>query len=217
MDERDCDKILSDPNRGKLVVDFRAVARRPIKFLRLLGPFLTAHHPLCSHFDGHVITIRNRQFCIGCLFNTISFFGSFIALLALWFLDSSLFLRPYLFWGGVVAVAASLFSSAIGLTEHLKVKIAAKFLLGSGFASLCMAILIIGDDLFVQIELKFILILILYLPVMTIMNGKRMWEIEKECADCEYEMRWSKCPGFKDIVCNTIEEGFLHPEKKDNE
>ena len=211
---RPCDKILSDPNRGKLVVDFGTVARRPLRFLRLLGPFLTAHHPLCSEFEGHIITIRGRKFCIGCFFNSLSFFGGFIILLALWFLNPLLLTRNILFWGGIAGVAVSLMNSVLGFTENMKVKVLSKLLLGAGFAAICLAILVFGDDLFYMIDAKILAILILYLPVMTIMNGKRLWEIEKECKDCEFGMRWSKCPGFTEIVCNCVEEGFIQPRAK---
>lgn len=214
MEQRPCDEIIFDPYRGKLVMDLWAVARHPIRFLRIFGPFLTAHHPFCSHFEGHTLNIRNRKFCVGCLFNSLSFFVTFFLLMTTWFLDASLIVREYLFWGGVLGIAVSLLLSSAGLTERIKVKIGAKLLLGSGFAAICVSILIFGGNLLVQSNEKVLLILLMFLSVMTILNGKRMWEIEQECLACEYRMRWSKCPGFKDIVCKSIDAGFVKPKEK---
>jgi hypothetical protein len=42
---------------------------------------------------------------------------------------------------------------------------------------------------------------------------KRIAEVEKECTKCEYEMRWSKCPGFKDILCPLVDTKFLYPTR----
>ncbi len=207
--QQPCEQVIFDPQRGKLVVDFRAVARRPIKFLRLIGPFLTAHHPLCSHFGGHTISVRHRTYCVGCLFNTLSFFSAFGFFLLLWMVNPLLAQRSYLFYGGIGAVIISLLISATGLTSNMKIKILAKFLLGAGFAAITVSILVAGDDILLNIDGKILFILLMYLPVMTIMNAKRMWEIENACKDCEHKMRWSRCPGFKDIICKTIVEGFV--------
>ncbi|MHA1906861.1 MAG: hypothetical protein ACW98Y_06180 [Candidatus Thorarchaeota archaeon] len=217
VSDRPCDEILSDPNRGKLAIHFGSVARRPLRFLRVLGPFLTAHHPLCSEFEGHIITIRGRKFCIGCLFNSISFFGGFPILFAIWYLNPLLLTNQILLWSGVAGVVISLLNSILGFNENMKVKVVSKLLLGAGFAAICLGILVFGGDIFYRIDLKIFAIFILYLPVMTLMNGKRMWDIEKECADCDFKMRWSKCPGFRDIVCEGVEEGFIRPNEKPNE
>jgi len=105
-------------------------------------------------------------------------------------------------------------NSILGFNKNMKIKVLSKLLLGLGFAAICLAVLVSGDDIFFMLDVKIIVILILYFPIMTIMNGKRMWEIEKECQACEFEMRWSKCPGFTDIVCNCVEEGFIRPRAK---
>jgi hypothetical protein len=122
-----------------------------------------------------------------------------------------------LLWSGVAGVVISLLNSILGFNENMKVKVVSKLLLGAGFAAICLGILVFGGDIFYRIDLKIFAIFILYLPVMTLMNGKRMWDIEKECADCDFKMRWSKCPGFRDIVCEGVEEGFIRPNEKPNE
>ncbi|MFW9847832.1 MAG: hypothetical protein ACFFF4_01765 [Candidatus Thorarchaeota archaeon] len=212
--ERPCDKVLSDPSRGKLIVDFGQVVRRPLRFLKILSPFLASHHPLCSQFEGHTIYLRGRKFCVGCLFNSLSFFIGFPSLLLLWSMFPLLLTNRILFWSGAIGVAISLLSSALGFNENMRIKVLSKLLLGSGFAAVCLSILVSGNDILFMLDVKIIIILILYFPVMAIMNAKRMLEIEKECTACDFKMRWSKCPGFRDIVCDAVDGGFIRPKDK---
>jgi hypothetical protein len=46
------------------------------------------------------------------------------------------------------------------------------------------------------------------------MNARRMVEIGKTCEGCDYRGRWSRCPGFEDLLCDLVEEGFLHGKPK---
>ncbi|MFW9907230.1 MAG: hypothetical protein ACFFEF_01535 [Candidatus Thorarchaeota archaeon] len=211
---RPCLQVLSDPNRGKLVFDWRAVSRRPLKFLRVSSPLLTAHHPYCPQYDGHVFSFLGRKWCIGCFFNTLSFFLAFFVSLILWFWNPLIFDRRILFFGGVAGVLISLLMSTIGLTDNKKIKAAAKLILGSSFAAVVVSILIAGDDPLLQLDAKLFLIILLYLPIIGIMSGKRLYDMQKECEACEYRMRWSKCPGFKDVLCEFIEQGFMVPRLK---
>jgi hypothetical protein len=213
--QRPCDEILDDENRGKLLLDVPRVIRHPLLFLKVTDPFVTAHHPICGHFDEHVVTIRGRRWCIGCTFNSISFFGTMLALFGIWLFDSTVLSRFYLFWGGVIATVAYFFISFSGITDGQKhVKVVSKFLLGSGFAGICWSILLIDGLLSEYLTFKLLFIVILYLGFITILNIKRSLEIFKECESCEFKMRWSKCPGFRNIACKLVEEGFVYPEKK---
>ncbi len=214
--EHSCEEVLSDPERGRLVFDRKAILRRPLQFLRVSGPLLTAHHPFCSHFEGHTFTLAGRKWCIGCFFNTLSFFSALVILAALWSGSPTLIDRNYLLVGGGAAVLVSLLTSALGLTENKIIKGVSKLLLGGGFASVVFSILIAGGSIVQDIDLKVIAVLTLYLPVITVMNARRLREIETDCSTCEYKMRWSKCPGFMDIICRYVEEGFLRPTDKTN-
>jgi hypothetical protein len=95
-----------------------------------------------------------------------------------------------------------------------KAKVSSKFLLGSGFASICWSILLIDGLLSPMLFFKMLFILILYLGFVTILNIKRSFEIFHECKNCEYKMRWSKCPGFRTIACKLVDEGFVYPASK---
>ncbi|TFF91067.1 hypothetical protein EU545_05775 [Candidatus Thorarchaeota archaeon] len=212
-DQRPCDAVLDDESRGRLVLDLGHAVRHPLSFLRAISPFPTAHHPQCSHFEGHSISIRGRKWCIGCTFNTISFFSAMSMLLLVWILNPALLNRFYLFWGGVVGSALYFLISFSGITEdRARAKILSKFILGSSFAAICWSVLLINGLLSPGLEVKLLLILVLYLCFVTVMNIKRSIEILRECEGCEYKMRWSKCPGFREIACRLVEEGFVSPE-----
>jgi hypothetical protein len=215
LNQRRCEEVLDDKNRGKLMLDMRHVIRHPVLFLRVTDPFVTAHHPACGHFDQHVVTIHGRGWCIGCTFNSISFFGAMLVFFLIWLSDSSFLNRFYLFWGGVGATIAYFLLSFSGIADRKKrVKILSKFLLGGGFAGVCWSILLIDGLVSSILVAKLVLILVLYLGFITILNIRRSQEIFKECRNCEFRMRWSKCPGFREIACKLVEEGFVYAADK---
>jgi hypothetical protein len=214
VSSRPCEEILDDENRGKLMLNFRRVIRHPLLFLKTTDPFITAHHPTCSHFDSHSVTIRGRRWCVGCTFNSLSFFVAMFLGLLVWINNPIILSRFFLFWGGVVGSVLYFLLSLSGLADRgTKTKIASKFLLGSSFAGICWSILLINGLFSPGLEVKLLFILALYLGFVTILNAKRSMEVFKECEECEYMMRWSKCPGFREIACKLVEEGFVYPEE----
>ena len=213
--QRRCEEILDDENRGKLMLSLGRVLRHPLLFLKVTDPFATAHHPTCGFFDHHSVSIRGRRWCIGCTFNTIFFFGTMLALFLVWLYDSTLLFRFYLFYGGILGSVLYFVLSFSGLSDRgLKAKIGSKFILGSSFAGICWSILLIDGLFSPGLEVKLLFILMLYLGFVTVLNIKRSYEIFKECEGCEYRMRWSKCPGFREIACKLVAEGFVYPEEK---
>ena len=206
-----CEEILHNEKRGRLLFNRGLILRHPIAFLRSLGPLLTAHHPYCSEYEEHLFTFRGRRWCIGCFFNTLSFFTALGLLFVGWLVVPLAINRFYLFWGGVAFTIISFAMSGLGLTDNKKLKILSKLILGTSFACITWAI-VIADGLEAHIEAKAVVILSLYLFLVFIMAIRRTVEIEKVCNKCEYQMRWSKCPGFKTILCPLIENKFLWPE-----
>jgi len=145
--------------------------------------------------------------------NSISFFSAMIILLFVWIVDDSLLVRFYLFWGGVILSILYFLVSASNISEGRKrIKIGSKFLLGTGFAGICWSTLLF-EGLFTNLTGKVIIILFLYFGFVTILNIKRSLEIFKECEGCEFKMRWSKCPGFRDAACKLIDADLIYPEK----
>jgi hypothetical protein len=92
-------------------------------------------------------------------------------------------------------------------------KILSKGFLSGSFAIVCWSILLNNGLLSPGIESKIILILLLYLGVVSLLSAKRIIELGRTCERCEYQMRWSQCPGFKEILCDLLENDFLYPEK----
>ncbi|TFG33722.1 hypothetical protein EU527_07100 [Candidatus Thorarchaeota archaeon] len=216
MNPRRCEEILDDEDRGRLLLDMRRVIRHPIHFLKVTDPFITSHHPFCNHFDGHIITIRGRKWCIGCTFNTISFFSAMVILFVIFILDSTLLSRFYLFWSGAGAIIIYFILSFSGVLETRKrAKVLSKFFLGSGFACISWSILLIHGIITSDLPVKLLVIIILYLGFVTLLNIKRSLEIFRECENCEYKMRWSKCPGFREVACRLIEADFIYPAEPD--
>jgi len=129
----------------------------------------------------------------------------------IWLYDESLLVRFYLFYGGVGLSILYFAVSLSGISEERKkVKVGSKFLLGSGFAGICWSTLLY-EGVFTYFVAKIFFILILYFGFITILNIKRSLEIFKECETCEYKMRWSKCPGFRDTACKLLELEMLYP------
>ncbi|NWF94848.1 MAG: hypothetical protein HXY34_01765 [Candidatus Thorarchaeota archaeon] len=115
-----------------------------------------------------------------------------------------------LFWVGLSAVALSFVLSMTHLTDRHRIKVGAKLLLGSGFAGVSFSLLLRGGDIWYAIDVKVLAIFTLYLVAVTLLNGKRLLEMTRECEACDYKMRWSKCPGFRSLVCRLVEGGFLY-------
>ena len=137
-----------------------------------------------------------------------------LTVLMVWFFELIPLSRFWLFYGGVAGVVISLLCSILHLTENKKVKAVAKILLGAAFATIVWSILLYEGVLSSGLAAKIGLILFLYLPIITLMNARRMMEIGKTCQGCDYKGRWSRCPGLEDLLCDMVEEGFLHPELK---
>lgn len=94
-------------------------------------------------------------------------------------------------------------------SESRRRKVATKFVLGTSFSMIFFLIATAGGSIEFLIEAKTILIFLLYFGVFTFLLAKRAWEFLKTCEACEYKMRWSKCPGFIDTICELIDEKFV--------
>jgi hypothetical protein len=137
-----------------------------------------------------------------------------LAVLMVWFFDLIPLSRFWLFYGGVAGVVISLLGSILHFTENKKVKVVAKILLGAAFATIVWSILLYEGSVTSGLDEKIGLILFLYFPIIMLMNARRMVEIGKTCEGCDYKGRWSRCPGFEDLLCDMVEKEFLHPEPR---
>ncbi|MHA1480791.1 MAG: hypothetical protein ACTSQZ_05165 [Candidatus Thorarchaeota archaeon] len=216
-EQRDCERIIEDKKRGPLIFDARRIIRRPLDFLKVLSPFLFSHHPNCSDFDGHTFRFRNHDWCIGCFFNNLFFFSALTLLFIPWLFVPSAINSRFLLYGGIGGLVLYFLLTILHLTEKIRMKIVSKLLLGTSFASILFVTVTIGGSIEYMIQEKYILIFLLYFLVLSILMAKRALEIMKTCESCDYKMRWSKCPGFNEIICECIEEGFVKPKQKTSE
>ncbi|MGY5874126.1 MAG: hypothetical protein RTU30_00130 [Candidatus Thorarchaeota archaeon] len=216
-DKRPCSEVLADESRGQLRFRRGQIVRHPLRFIKIVSPFLTSHHPFCSEYEHHTFRLRGRVWCIGCFFNTLFFVLSITTLFGIWIINQGSFDRFLLFWTGVIGAVLYLPVSLLNKSENRGVKVFSKFVLSSSFALVCWSILL-ADGLFSPgIEYKLFLIVFLYLAVVSMLSTKRIIELGKTCEVCDYKMRWSKCPGFHDILCDLLDESFLFPEDKNTE
>ncbi len=215
--QRDCERIIEDKKRGPLKFDVRRIFRRPLDFLKVLSPFLFSHHPNCSDFDGHTFRFRNRDWCIGCFFNTLFFFTALLMLFLQWIFVPSIINLRVLFYGGIGGLGLYFVLSLLHLNENIRMKIISKLILGFSFASVFFIVVTIGGTIEYMIQEKYVLISLLFFLVLSILMAKRGLEIMKTCESCDYKMRWSKCPGFNEVICECIEEGFIIPTQESND
>ncbi|TXT54109.1 MAG: conserved membrane protein of unknown function [Candidatus Thorarchaeota archaeon] len=188
-----------------------SILRRPRNFLSLMGPLLLSHHPFCSEFEEHSLCIRNRSWCMGCFLNTIFFIICFGALFIFWILQPVLFDRFWMFYGGIAGMILYILIGISRIDEKRRVRIGKKFLLGFSFACVSISILIAGGSIEYLLTEKMTLIYILYLGFIVFLSIKRALEISNTCEACEFKMRWSRCPGFHDIICSLITHGYIQP------
>ncbi|MHA1688866.1 MAG: hypothetical protein ACTSUN_05950, partial [Promethearchaeota archaeon] len=87
-------------------------------WIKSLTPLYLSHHPNCEAFRNHVITIRNRYFCIGCF---IGYPSALLGIIIIYFL-LEFFTREFLLFMGCVLMA-SFFLSLLKLTNMKKIKI----------------------------------------------------------------------------------------------
>lgn len=211
---RDCKGIIEDNERGPLIFSRKEITRRPLKFLKLLSPLLFSHHPSCAKYEIHTFTFRKRRWCIGCYFNTLFFSLSLLFLFAIWALSPLSIDRNLLYYGGLGGLGAYLLIGILPIRETKSRKILSKFILGASFASVFFIIVTAGGSIDFMIQEKAVYIMLLFIVLITALMAKRGLEMSKTCESCEYRMRWSRCPGFTDLVCVLVENGFIIPRPK---
>ncbi len=147
---------------------------------------------------------------MGCFFNTFAFLIAIASLLFLWLLHPLFFDRFWLFYGGLSGLVLYFFIGLSGIDRNRKIRIGKKFILGFAFAMVSLSIIIAGGSIDYMLHEKILLVYGLYMAFIMVLIVKRALEMVRTCENCEYNMRWSRCPGFKDIVCKNIEAGFIH-------
>ncbi len=133
-------------------------------------PILLAHHPLCGRFDDHLLTMRGRKVCRGCL----TVYPTFLVILAL-----LLLVRPNF----EAAFFASLFQFSIQLlrfiTSGRRMSIIFNMILGSSLAMAIYSAIVCPPDLRIYVYPFMITVIVVF----EYLKGRRMLKSCKECPD----------------------------------
>lgn len=169
-------------------------------FLSDVKSLLLSHHPNCSKFSKHVYHIRKYKLCIGCftfypaviltIIVILLFFNLQVLNLFMMFFSSFIFFIPIIL-------------NILGLTKYQFLKIFSKISIGIGTGLMIVSTLLLPIFLFIKIsiliEINFIVGAIAYI---------RAKQVKKTCRKCEYEGKWSRCPGMKPIMDKLYEHNF---------
>lgn len=173
------------------------------QFLKDVGPFLLAHHPLCSYFEDHVITVRGHKLCMGCTFLLPSFFLSlFIFMYTDLLVLLSITYRIILALGLMSCQLSSLIEFK---KSQKKFKIILKALTGIGFAILTSTIFILTLNFY----LKIIILGIIYYSTVGAWGYHTLKHLTVTCQACDYHGNWKVCDGFRDIYKKLLEHNFI--------
>ena len=186
-------------------VNLRRSFLHPILLLRTLSPFSLAHHPSCEQYSGHCVEVRGHRLCIGCF---IGFPATFIALaaiiLATYFGILRLtFINTLLLGVGIEGIL--FIGKAIRHARKVSARVATKIAQATGIAFLLYAPISMPWS----IAAKIIAVLMIWMTINSLMSAQRMYETGKTCEACKYKARWSRCPGFRDVVKKLLDGGFL--------
>lgn len=169
-------------------------------FLSDVKSLLLSHHPNCSKFSKHVYHIKKYKLCIGCFtfYPTVALTIIFILL----FFNLQLFNLFIMFFTSFIFFIPIILN-IFGLTKYQFLKIFSKISIGIGTGLMIVSTLLLPIFLFIKIsiliEINFIVGAIAYI---------RAKHVKKICRECEYEGKWSICPGMKPIIDKLYEHNF---------
>ena len=150
-----------------------------IKFMDELRnePILLAHHPLCGRFDDHLLTIRGRKVCRGC----VTVYPAFLLMLALLFMGRPTF---------EAAFFASLFQFSFQLLRFVisgrGISILFNMVLGSSLAFATYSAIVCPPDQRIYVYPFIITVIVVF----EYLKGKRML---KKCEECPAHASYPKC------------------------
>ena len=150
-----------------------------VKFIQELRdePILLAHHPLCGKFDDHMLSIRGRKVCRGCI--TVYPMAALV-------LTALLLLRPAFELAFVLSLAFFCLQLPRFFVRNNKTSIAFNIMLGGSLASVLYSAIVCPDELrvFIYPFIAFVIVTFEYL------KGKRMMD---KCHDCPEHHHFPKC------------------------
>lgn len=161
-----------------------------LAYFKVFKPILLSHHPNCDRFKNHIIKIGNLKFCIGCF---IGYPSAIISIFIIFFLKSIIQIESIFFlWIGIIFLSFFVLSP-FNLTKIKFIKIIQKALIGIGAAFLFWWIWTLPNSFFDN----FMLYLIIFGIILTILNLYHAYGFFRVCKKCNYSLNWKNCPGFK--------------------
>ncbi|MGV9172969.1 MAG: hypothetical protein ACOC35_10430 [Promethearchaeia archaeon] len=179
--------------RGKISYFFR--------YLKSFSPLLLRHHPTCKRFQGHCFKIGKKEFCMGC------FLGYPTAIAGIFVLSFFVQVRQNFhahFLLFAVILLSSFMLSPLKLTDSKPVKMIQKLLIGIGASLLFWWIW----ELPYSYVLNFTIFSLIFIPLLMLFNIYHFYSLYKTCRNCNYALNWDKCPGFKIVKENLVENGM---------
>ena len=171
-------------------------------FLSDFKPILLSHHPNCEMYSNHVYHIGKYKLCIGCftLYPTIVFTIIFTLLFVELNLETIIFIFniSFLFFTPLIL-------NILGYTKYKFLKIFSKVSLGIGIGLYLIAIFSLPFHPIFKILT--LLEVNMYIGIIAYIRARH---IKKDCAQCEFEGDWDRCPGMKPIRDKLYAHGFRH-------
>ncbi len=151
-----------------------------------MGALILSHHPLCRHFDEHVIEIRGRKYCKGCL---LSYPTMIITLISGLFIPA---FQNFTYFDFLILALITILISLGRLipfrSNSLSIILRINFGLSLGFGLLSI---LLAPDIFYVVMIFFSFALIH--GSIVFFKWKKFFE---PCKECEYYPHFPACPGF---------------------
>ncbi len=189
-------------------IAWKKAIKHPLKFLRCLNDFLLSHHPFCTHFKGHFITIHGKRFCIGCFFVMIPGFllGLFIYFTGIWFEIKSFIIDAILFLIILTPIIAMLKLRTKNIKSHICFEVSSKYLLI--FIMLYITFEVLYWN-YVVFALRVFYAFLVYYVAITLYSAIRNFHHYLICKKCAEFSLYPLCSGLKDIIRRLEAFGFV--------
>ncbi len=159
----------------------RKFSLRPSK-----NPLIFSHHPICGNFDEHIIEIRGRKFCKGCVFT----WPVIIIIISIGMFAP--FFKNFTYFDFLLLALLTFFISLIRLMplnfELLSSFLRINFSISLGFGGLS---LLHVPNIFYAIIIVWIFAVMLGIIVIY-----KLRKFLEPCEKCVYNQNFPKCPGF---------------------
>lgn len=147
-------------------------------------PILLAHHPLCGKFDDHMLNIKGRKVCRGC----VTVYPTTVLVLISMFVIRPEFEPVFVFSLVLFGIQLPRFLCSGRLTS-----IVFNIILGSSLASVLYSALICPDDLRILVYPFIVAVIVSF----EYFKGRRMLNM---CRSCPDHGSFPKCArGLKDL------------------